>query len=57
MDLADPCGNPSCSSQSFMRHHNLCDPFHGIQGIQEMQVSVIMTHSTELVHRLLLGVL
>ena len=51
MDLADPCGNPSCSSQSFMHHQILCDLFHGIHGVQEMQVSVMMTHNTELVHR------
>ena len=30
MDLADPCGNPSWSSQSFLCHHILCDLFHGI---------------------------
>jgi len=48
---------PSWSSQSFMRHHILCDLFHGIHGVQKMQVSVKMTHNTELVHRLLLGVL
>jgi len=57
MYLADPCGNPSWSSQSFVHHHILCDLFHRIQGVQEMQVSVIMTHNTELVHRLLSGVL
>ena len=57
MDAADPCGNPSWSSESFMHHHILCDLFHGIHGVQEMQVSVKMTHNTELVHRLLSGVL
>ena len=56
MDPADPCGNPSWSSHSFMRHHILCDIFHGIHGVQEMQVSVKMTHKAELVHRLLSGV-
>jgi len=57
MDLADPCGNASWSSQSFMHHHILCALFHGIHGVQEMQVSVMMTHNGELVHRLLSGVL
>jgi len=57
MDLADPCGNPLCSSQSFMCHHILCDLFHGIHGVQEMQVSVMMTHNAGLVHRLLSNVL
>ena len=33
MDLADPCGNHSWSSQSIMCHHNLCDLFHGIHGV------------------------
>ena len=54
MDLADSCGNPSWPSQSFMHHHILCDPFHGMHGVQEMQV---MTHNAELVNRLLAGVL
>ena len=27
IDLADPCGNHSWSSQSFMCHHILCDLF------------------------------
>ena len=53
MDLADPCGNPSWSSQSFMHHHILCDLFHGIHGVQEMQVSVMMTYNIQLVHTLL----
>jgi len=44
-------------SQSFGRNHNLCELFHGIHGVQEMQVSVIMTHNAELVHRLSSGVL
>ena len=57
MDLADPCGNPSWSSQSSMHHQILCDLFHGIHGVQKMQVSVMKTHNTQLVHRLLLGVL
>jgi len=57
MDLADPCGDPSWSSQSYMCHHILCDLFHGIHGVQEMQVSVMMTHGTKMVHRLLSGVL
>ena len=56
MDLADPFGNPSRSSQSFMHHHILCDLFHGIHGVQKIQVSVMMTHNTEMVHRLLSGV-
>jgi len=56
MDPADPCGNPSWSSQSFICHYILCDPFHGIQGVQEMQVSVLMTHNAELVHGLLSGI-
>jgi len=57
MDPADPCGNPSCSSQSFMCHQILCDLFHENHGVQEMKVSVMMSHNTELVHRLLPGVL
>jgi len=57
MDLADPCGNPSCSSQNFMHHHILCDLFHRIHGVQEMQVSVMTTHNAGLVHRLLSSVL
>jgi len=57
LNLADPCGNHPWSSQSFVHHHILCDLFHGIHGVQEMQVSVIMTRNTELVHRLLSGVL
>jgi len=32
-------------------------PFHGIHGVQEMQVPVMMTHNAEFVHRLLSGVL
>ena len=40
-----------------MHHHILCDLFHGIHGVQEMQLSVKMTHNAELVHRLLSGVL
>ena len=54
MDLADPSVN---SSQSFMHHHILCDFFHEIHGVQEMQVSVTVAHNTELVHTLLPGVL
>jgi len=42
MDLADPCGKPSWSSQSFMYHHILCALFLGIHGVQEIQVSVIV---------------
>ena len=57
VDPADSCKNPSWSSQSFMCHHIICDPFHGICGVQEMQVSVKMTHNAELVHRPLSGVL
>ena len=57
MDAADPCGNPSWTSQNFMHHHILCDLFHGIHGVQEMQVSVMTTHIATLVHRLLSGVL
>jgi len=57
MDPADLYGNPSWSSQSSMHHDILCDLFHGIHGVQEMQVSVMMTHNAELVHRLLSGVL
>jgi len=57
MDLADPCGDPSWSSQSYMCHHILCDLFHGIHGVQEMQVTVTMANNTELVHILLSGVL
>ena len=53
MDLADPCGNTSWSSDGFMRHHILCDLFHEIHGVQEIQVSIKMTHNTELVHRVL----
>jgi len=40
-----------------MRHHILCDPFKGIHGVQEMQVSVMMTHNAQLVHRPFSGVL
>ncbi len=40
MDPADPCGNPSWSSQSFMHHHILCDLFHRIHGGQDIQVSI-----------------
>jgi len=54
-DLADICGNPSWSSQSFMCHHILCDPFHGIHGVQEIHVTAMMTHNAELMHRLLSG--
>ena len=53
MDMADPCGNPSWSSQTFMHHYILGDLCHGIHGVQEMQVSVMMTRNTKLVHRLL----
>ena len=47
IDMADPCGKPSWSSQSFMHHHILCDPFHGIHGVQEMHVLVMMTHNAQ----------
>jgi len=57
MDPADPCEKPSWSSQIFMHHHILCDLFHGIHGVQEMQVTVTMANNTELVHILLSGVL
>ena len=57
MDLADPCGNPSWSSQSSTCHHILCDPFHGMHGVQEVQISVMMSHNADLVYRLLSGVL
>ena len=40
-----------------MHHYIFCDFCHGIHGVQEMQVSVMMTHNTKLVHRLLSGVL
>jgi len=40
-----------------MCHHILCDSFHGIHGVQEMQVSVMMTHNAEFVYTLLSGVL
>jgi len=40
-----------------MRHHILCDPFQRIHGVQEMQVSVMMTHNAELVQSLFSGVL
>ena len=56
-DPADPCGNPSWSSQSFMHHRIPCDLPHGIHGVHEMQVSVMMTYNAQLVHRLLSGVL
>ena len=56
MDPADPCGNLSWSSQSFMPHHILCDFFHGIHSVQEMEVSVMMTYNAQLVHGLLSGV-
>ena len=54
-DPADPCGKPSWPSQIFMRHHILCDLFHGIHGVQKMQVSVTIAHNTELVYMLLSG--
>jgi len=57
MDMADPCGNPPWSSQSFMHHYILCDFCHGIHDVQEMQVSVMITHNTKLVQSLLSGVL
>ena len=57
MDAADPFGNPSWSSQTCMHHHIVCDLFHGIHGVQEIEESVMMTHNTALVHRLLTGVL
>ena len=57
MDPADPWGKPSGFSRSFMCHHIVCDTFHGIHGVQEMQVSVMMTQNAQLVHRLLSGVL
>jgi len=57
MDPAYPSENPSWPSQSFMRHHILYDFYHGNHGVEEVQVSVTMTHNTELVHRLLSGVL
>jgi hypothetical protein len=40
-----------------MHHHILCDPFHGIHGVQEKQVLVMMTHNAQMVHTLLSGVL
>ena len=40
-----------------MYHHFFCDLLHGIHGVQEMQVSVIMAHNTEFVHTLLSTVL
>jgi len=55
MDPADPCGKPSWTSQSFMLHYILCDLFHGIHGVREMQVTVTVAHNTELVHMLLSG--
>ena len=45
MDPADPRGKPSWSLQVFMRHHILFDLFHGIHGVQEMQVTVTMAHN------------
>jgi len=57
MDPADSCGNLSWTSESFMHHLILCDLFQGIHHVQEMQVSVMKTHNTTLVHRLLSGVL
>ena len=57
MDPADSCRNPSWSSESFMHQNILCDLFHRIHGVQEMQVSVMMTHNAELLHRLLSVVL
>ena len=48
---------PSWTSQSFMHHHILCDLFRGIHGVQEIQVSVMMTQNAALVHRLLSDVL
>jgi len=38
-------------------HRASFDLIHGIHGVQEMQVSVMMTRNAELVHRLLSGVL
>ena len=43
MDPADPPGNLSWSSQSFTHHQILCDIFHGIHDVQEMQVSIMMS--------------
>jgi len=40
-----------------MCHYILCDLFYGIDGVQEMQVSVMMTHNAGLAHRVLSGVL
>ena len=40
-----------------MNHHIICDLYHGIHGVQEMQESVMMTHNAELVYRLLTGVI
>jgi hypothetical protein len=55
MDLAEPCENPSWSSELYASSHHIY-PFHGIHGVQEMQVSVIMAHNPEFVHMLLSGV-
>ena len=45
MDPADSCRNPLWSLESFMHQNILCDLFHRIHGVQEMQVSVMMTHN------------
>ena len=52
-----PVGNPHGPHTGLCGHHILCDLFHGIHGVREMQVSVMMTHNPQLVHRLLSGVL
>jgi len=44
-------------TELFMCYHILYDHFHGIHGVQEMQVPLTMSHNTELVHKLLPGVL
>jgi len=40
-----PVGTPHVPHRPLC-HHTLCVPFHGIQGVREMQVSVLMTHNT-----------
>jgi hypothetical protein len=54
MDLVDPCGNPSWSSQSFMHHHILCDLLHGMHGVPRDAGN--SNDNEKMVHRLLLGV-
>jgi len=52
-----PVENPHGPQRSLCVITSFVTSFHGIHSVQEMQVSVTMAHNTELVHRLLSGVL